>query len=143
MHQLKLPFNPAEGIQSDKTYCETLVNLLSEDLDFHGQDSGYASHNFHSFPAKFPPQMPRKFIAGLTCSNDTILDPMSGSGTTVLEAFLAGRQAFGFDIDPLALLIRQVKITALDIDQVLNTGNLILKQSTTALNHPNSVVLRP
>ncbi|MGQ9827858.1 MAG: DNA methyltransferase [Roseiflexus sp.] len=69
---------------------EKLKGLLSEDLDFHDQDSRYAFHNFHAFPAKFPPQLPRKFIQSLTLPGETVLDPMMGSGTTILEAFLAG-----------------------------------------------------
>lgn len=62
-----------------------LVSLLHQDLDFHDQDSGYASHNFHSFPAKFPPQLPRTFIQDLTDPGDVVLDPMVGSGTTIVE----------------------------------------------------------
>ena len=73
-----------ESSLTEKSYREKLVDLLSQDLDFHGQDSGYASHNFHSFPAKFPPQLPRKFIEALTAPGDVVLDPMMGSGTTVL-----------------------------------------------------------
>jgi DNA modification methylase len=82
---------------SEKSYRERLVDLLSQDLDFHGRDSGYASHNFHSFPAKFPPQLPRKFIEALTAPGDVVLDPMMGSGTTVLEAFLSGRRGVGVE----------------------------------------------
>ena len=89
---------------SDRPYREELISLLSQDLDFHSHDSGYASHNFHSFPAKFPPQLPRKFINALTSPDDIVLDPMLGSGTTVVEALLAERNGIGFDIDPLALL---------------------------------------
>ena len=77
--------------------------VLAEDLEFHGMRTAYATHNLHSFPAKFPPQLPRKFILSLTEPGDTVLDPMAGSGTTLLEARLAGRHAIGFDIDPLAL----------------------------------------
>jgi len=108
IYQLPLPLDRAEQVDSYETCREKLVALLSEDLDFHDRDSGYASHNFHSFPARFPPQLPRKFIKGLTHSGDVILDPMVGSGTTVLEAFLAGRRGVGFDIDPLALLVSRV-----------------------------------
>ena len=41
------------------SYRKRLISLLSRDLDFHDQQSSYASHNFHAFPAKFPPQLPR------------------------------------------------------------------------------------
>lgn len=106
--QLSLDYYDRD-IATESTYPETLVKLLSDDLDFHNQRSDYATHNFHSFPAKFPPQLPSKFILSLTKEGEFVLDPMMGSGTTILEAFLTGRQAIGFDIDPLAITIAKVK----------------------------------
>jgi DNA modification methylase len=87
--QLALPLNLTEHIEPENSR-ERLTTLLNDDLEFHDKSSGYASHNFHSFPAKFPPQLPRKFIEGLTKRGDCILDPMMGSGTTVVEALLTG-----------------------------------------------------
>ena len=34
-----------------------LSRLLQEDLDFHGANGKFASHGWHPFPAKFPPQL--------------------------------------------------------------------------------------
>ncbi len=113
---------------------EGLIRLLGEDLDFHDQASGYASHNFHSFPAKFPPQLPRKFISALTDPGDIVLDPMMGSGTTVVEAYLAGRQAIGIDIDPLAVLISRVKTTPASVQQIADVGDMITLQSRIAVD---------
>jgi len=112
-----------------------LLELLDSDLDFHDQDSLYASHNFHAFPAKFPPQLPRLFIQSLTGPGDVVLDPMSGSGTTILEAVLAGRQAIGCDIDPLAIKIIQGKTTPLDPELVSRTGKEILANASDAVHH--------
>lgn len=130
MYPLQLPISTVD--QTDKTCRERLIDLLSQDLDFHSQDSRYASHNFHSFPAKFPPQLPHKFIKSLTASGDLVLDPMMGSGTTVLEAFLMGRQGIGFDIDPLALMLTKTKITPLDTRRVAQLGREILERATFA-----------
>jgi DNA modification methylase len=127
--QYNLPFDNTEYVDTGETNREKLIQILSEDLDFHDQDSSYASHNFHSFPAKFPPQLPRKFITGLTNLGDTVLDPMMGSSTTVLEACLLGRWGIGFDIDPLALLISRVKVTHPNLDLVKRIGNYIIKQA--------------
>lgn len=54
---LQLPlFAGSEGRFEDTLpYHDKLRALLADDLDFHGYDTSYASHNFHSFPAKFPP----------------------------------------------------------------------------------------
>jgi len=107
--------------------------LLKQDLNFHGQASNYASHNFHAFPAKFPPQLPRLFIQGLTRPGEVVLDPMVGSGTTLVEAVLAGRQGVGFDIDPLALKLCQVKVTPLAVDPVAQAGNQVLSRAAGAV----------
>ncbi|MDX6269628.1 MAG: hypothetical protein QOD28_851 [Acidobacteriota bacterium] len=88
-----------------------LEDLVTVDLNFAGQNSSYGSHNFHAFAAKFPPQIPRLFIEGLTLPGEVVLDPMMGSGTAILEAQLIGRQAVGFDLDPLAIKQSLVKTT--------------------------------
>ncbi len=133
IRQLVLPFDKPAPLAPDATYRDRLRTLLSHDLDFHGQDSGYASHDFHAFPAKFPPQLPYKFITALTKPGELVLDPMSGSGTTTLEALLTGRRGIGFDIDPLALLISQVKTTPFNANHVSQIGNDVLKQATLAV----------
>src|SRR3972149_5016006 len=101
---------------------ERLAVLLEGELNFHGESSGYASHDLHAFAAKFPPQLPRAFIRGLTSPGDVILDPMMGSGTTVVEALLEGRRGIGLDIDPLALRLGRVKTLPLNIDDLSNAG---------------------
>ncbi len=112
-----------------------LEKLIQSDLDFHGDDSSYASHNFHSFPAKFPPQLPRKFILNLTQPHDIVLDPMTGSGTTVVEAHLNGRVGIGFDIDPIAILLSSIKTSNLNPDLMLSVGiDVLLKAEKFILN---------
>ncbi len=117
----------------NKDYFQRMINILSQDLNFHSKNSSYASHNVHPFPAKFPPQLPHEFIAELTGPNEIVLDPMVGSGTTVLEAYLLGRHGIGFDIDPLALLISQVKVRCFDKYQLNLIGNEIIKYASTAV----------
>jgi len=132
--QLELPMTQQSSIQRlDISYRERLRVLLSSDLDFHGKSSAYASHNFHAFPAKFPPQLPRKFIEGLTAPGDVVLDPMMGSGTTILEAFLVGRRGIGFDIDPMALRLCKVKVTPLSLEETATAGNRVLHRAQESL----------
>ncbi|MBI2851459.1 MAG: site-specific DNA-methyltransferase [Chloroflexi bacterium] len=117
------------SINRNPSYYHILKSLLSGDLDFHGQNTNYASHNFHAFAAKFPPQLPAKFITELTNPGDVVLDPMVGSGTTIVEAYLNGRFGIGFDIDPLALKIATVKVTPIDVDEALSIGQLLLRNA--------------
>jgi DNA modification methylase len=114
---------------TDANLIARIDALLSQDLDFRNQSSGYASHNFHSFPAKFPPQLAQKFIHSLTIPGDIVLDPMTGSGTTVLEAYLSGRTGIGIDIDPLALMLSKAKVTRIDPGVVVRTVKSILERA--------------
>ena len=125
--QLALPISPVLVSTWDEgtTTKQRLVELLAGDLDFHKHGSGYATHVIHSFPAKFPPQLPRLFIEHLTDPGEVILDPMAGSGTALLEAHLTGRRAIGLDIDPLALRITSVKVQHLNAERVLNAMHTI------------------
>jgi DNA modification methylase len=116
------------------TYRQKLIEILSGDLDFHDQAT-YASHNFHSFPAKFPPQLPSVFINELTNPGDVVLDPMNGSGTSSLESFLNERVGIGFDIDPLALKIASVKISELDVAVLDQVGQEVVISARKKINN--------
>jgi DNA modification methylase len=132
MQQIALPLNNAVS-RGEYSYKEKLVSVLSDDLNFHHSESGHLSHKVHSFPAKFPPQLPRKFIRELTKVGEVVLDPMQGSGTTLLEALLEGRQAIGFDIDPLALLLSKVKLTVYKTPTLRRLGTKIVERARRKL----------
>jgi len=132
--QLELPIAQLSSrLRLDVSHRERLSSLLSSDLDFHSKSSAYASHHFHAFPAKFPPQLPRKFIEGLAEPGDIVLDPMAGSGTTIVEAFLAGCQGVGFDIDPMALRLCRVKVTPLALGSATAAGTEVLRRAQRSL----------
>ena len=120
-------------IHDELSEREKLAALLEGELNFHGEDSGYASHDLHAFAAKFPPQLPRAFIRGLTYPGDIVLDPMMGSGTAVVEALLEDRHGVGLDIDPLALRLSRVKTMPLDIDLLRRAGDQVISRATTLL----------
>jgi len=74
-------------------------------------DQSYLTHGIHKFPAKFFPELPRYLIRKYSNIGETVLDPMCGSGTAILEAMLNNRIGIGIDIDPIARLITKVKTT--------------------------------
>jgi len=79
------------------------------DWDFKDFRTQYLSHRFHSYPARFIPQIPKTFIKLFTTEKDTVIDPFCGCGTTIVEAYLAGRNSIGNDFNPLACLITKAK----------------------------------
>ena len=81
--------------------------------DFEGEDTQYLTHNFHPFPGKFIPQIPKKLMAELLPDGGTVFDPFCGSGTTLVEANLSGNPCVGVDINPLFVMISRAKTTPL------------------------------
>lgn len=104
-----------------------MKKALCADLDFHGKVSQNAIHGWHPFPAKFPPQLPQFFIRNFTDENAVVLDPMFGSGTTLVEALQLGRRAIGCDIDPLSQLIMSAKLSHHNAVDALSTGHRIVE----------------
>ncbi|MGY5853412.1 MAG: DNA methyltransferase [Candidatus Thorarchaeota archaeon] len=102
------------------------VGDINPEIDIHhgsniliiSKDQSYLTHGIHKFPAKFFPELPRYLIKRFSERGETILDPMCGSGTVVLEGLLNDRRAVGIDIDPIAQLVTRVKTKPLD-EQVL------------------------
>jgi site-specific DNA-methyltransferase (cytosine-N4-specific) len=94
---------------------EDAIKVLDKiDWDFKNFKTQYLTHTFHPYPARFIPQIPLTFIKLFTREGETVLDPMCGCGTTLVEAFLNNRNAIGNDLNPLAALITKVKITLID-----------------------------
>jgi DNA modification methylase len=89
-------------------------DLSGEFRKYIGKQVSYATHGIHRYPAKFIPQIPRYCIESHSRIGDVVLDPFMGSGTTLLESYIAGRTSYGIDIHPLARLIAKVKTTPLD-----------------------------
>ena len=89
-------------------------------------------HGLHPYPAKFIPHIPRALIQALARSGDIMLDPMCGSGTTLVEAAAAGHRAIGVDINPIATLVSQSKTRALTGGDRLELRNLARRFEVTA-----------
>jgi site-specific DNA-methyltransferase (adenine-specific) len=52
------------------------------------------------FPAPFPLELAYRLVRMFSFVEDTVLDPFSGTGTTMLAAMQTGRHSVGVEIDP-------------------------------------------
>lgn len=75
----------------------------------------YGPHGIHEYRGKFFPQLVKSLINISGVRQGTILDPMCGSGTTLVEARSSGNHAIGFDMNPLSVFISQTKCSVMDL----------------------------
>ena len=82
----------------------------------------------HPFPARMAPSIVWENLP----NNDTslrVLDPMAGSGTTLVHARAKGHQAVGCDTDPLAMLIATAWCSNVNPDNFRNKGKIVLEKA--------------
>lgn len=108
----------------------------------------YATHGLHEYRGKFFPQLVRALMNIAQLPRDAVvLDPMCGSGTTLVEASLSGRTGFGLDMNPLSVFISDVKCRALSLapDELTSAYAQLKKDlpAAPACGMPAQTALRP
>jgi DNA modification methylase len=102
------------------------------------KSSDRATHFIHPYPAKLLAHIPNFFVNSslLSASGDVVLDPFCGSGTVLLEAALAGRNALGADANPLARLVSKVKTTPIRTERVRRALRALLDRIPASASPP-------
>jgi DNA modification methylase len=79
--------------------------------------TGYATHGLFPYRGKFHPQLIKAILNVIgTKRGETILDPMTGSGTLNIEASILGINSIGLDTSPFCCLMSEAKAGALTLD---------------------------
>jgi DNA modification methylase len=69
----------------------------------------WATHS-GNYRGNWSPYIPRNLINKYTSPGDTVLDQMCGSGTTLVECKLLGRNGIGMDVNPDALMVARDRL---------------------------------
>jgi DNA modification methylase len=91
------------------------------------------------------PQVAGRLIAMYAKPKAVVLDPFSGSGSVLLEAFIRGFDSYGIDINPLSLLISRVKTISVnpkilqrELEKIFKrVSSPILKHNGTSIKNTN------
>lgn len=103
----------------------------------------WATHK-PDYRGNFAPQIPRNVILNYSSEGDLVLDPMVGSGTTLIEARLLNRNAIGYDVNQNAINITsertrfEIKGNTKQIAKLSNAQKLPNKDNSVDLiiTHP-------
>ena len=69
----------------------------------------WATHT-GNYRGNWSPYIPRNLMSKYTMPGDTVLDQMCGSGTTLVECKLLGRNCVGVDVNPEALMVARDRL---------------------------------
>lgn len=100
-------------VQGDAAEAAALATALEVEPDAAEDAPDRAHvHGFHAYPARAHPVTARRLVEAFCPKGGVVLDPFCGSGTVLVEAMLAGRDAIGTDLNPLAVMLARAKTFA-------------------------------
>lgn len=88
----------------------------------------------HKYWGKKPFNEISKFIDKYTIPGETVLDSFCGSGVTLIEALKSNRKCIGVDLNPIAIKLAKVSMTAVDSEKVNKTFKKIKKNLQAKIN---------
>ncbi|MDY6787354.1 MAG: DNA methyltransferase [candidate division WOR-3 bacterium] len=99
--------------QTDRREIDDILakRIREPNLDYIRIPAGLGVHSIHTYPAMFHPKLVNKFIKEYTKKNELVIDPFLGSGVSAVESSTLSRRFYGFDVNPLAVLIARVRST--------------------------------
>lgn len=102
--------SPLDKEQSKEKY----VRRIDYSWDYRGEKTKTYTHGIHTYPAMFIPQVARRLLETYSKKGDTVCDIFCGSGTALVESKLLGRNAYGIDLNPLAIFLAKAKTTPIN-----------------------------
>jgi len=111
---VKIIRNLENQIEKEKVNDEKYIRKIDYSWDYRGENTKTYTHGVHTYPAMFIPQVVRRLLQTYSQKGDTICDIFCGSGTALVESKLLVRNAYGIDLNPLAVFLAKAKTTPIN-----------------------------
>jgi DNA modification methylase len=116
------------------------IGQLKKIVEYQPKDFELETTNVWSFPKRgtwathqgnfrgnWPPQMARNLIIRYSKPGETVLDQMCGSGTTLIECKLLGRNGIGVDVNPDCIMLTRDRLNFSYAPLDTNYPNVMVK----------------
>jgi len=111
---VKIIRNLESQLDQGQSRNEKYVRKIDYSWDYRGEKTKSHTHGIHTYPAMFIPQVGRRLLETYSKEGDTICDIFCGSGSALVESRLIGRNAYGIDLNPLAIFLAKAKTTPIN-----------------------------
>ena len=111
---VKIIRNLETQIEKEKVKDEKYVRRIDYSWDYRGEKIKTYTHGIHTYPAMFIPQVAKRLLENYSKPGETICDIFCGSGTALVESKLLKINAYGIDLNPLAIFLAKAKTTPIN-----------------------------
>jgi hypothetical protein len=102
------------------------LNLNWREQDLRERERTKHVHRLHPYLGKYIPQLVEIFLRKYLSVGDVVLDPFSGSGTTLVQANELGINSIGYDVSAFNVLLARAKTACYNIPKLKKEINDIL-----------------
>ena len=106
------------GVTQAELYGELDLALSWSERELPERERTKHVHRLHPYLGKFVPQLVEALLERYVRPGGRVLDPFSGSGTTLVQALESGYDAVGVDIAAFNVLLSTVKTREHELEQL-------------------------
>jgi SOS regulatory protein LexA len=123
---VKIVRNLESQLDQGQSRDEKYIRKIDYSWDYRGEKTKSHTHGIHTYPAMFIPQVARRLLETYSKEGDIICDIFCGSGSALVESRLIGRNAYGIDLNPLAIFLAKAKTTPINPQKLMNEYTALL-----------------
>jgi len=141
----RTPLANVDG-EEDRYGDPVAAEWLSDAFQIRGGESELpirGVHGLHPYPARLHPAWIHRLLE--MSPGDVVMDPFCGSGTTIAEAQLHGRMAWGSDSNPIALRIAEQRVARRDqnfLESFLHAANRVHEDAAERRETPFGILAK-